>query len=198
MGLRKFEIKEIEWSRHDSPAGLITVASAGGRICFMGFPSGTPEHVEALLCQEFRGTAVRPCESSGLHVRALKAAFAIGGDVGIIPVAVVGTPFQQAVWRELATVSRGEMKSYSELAARVGHPAAVRAVASAVARNRIAPLIPCHRIIKASGEAGLYRWGAETKLILLRLEKLSKNDVGSSEISLDIVSGSLPGSEPEF
>lgn len=188
-----FEIRDICWSRHDSPAGPLTIASAGGRICFMGFLHGNSEEIEAALQKEFTGATIRYSEGVELHSKALEAVLGAAVGQSVIPVVVAGTPFQQAVWRELAHLTLGERICYSELAARVGHPSAVRAVASAVARNRIAPLIPCHRIIKASGEAGQYRWGAETKLLLLRLEQLRIDEVGGADIALDIVAGSLPG-----
>ncbi|HEX5790879.1 MAG TPA: methylated-DNA--[protein]-cysteine S-methyltransferase [Luteolibacter sp.] len=82
-----------------------------------------------------------------------------------------GTPFQLEVWRALLRVPRGQTISYAQLAARIGRPSAVRAVASAVARNPIAVLIPCHRVVRSDGTPGEYRWGAPRKQALLEWEK---------------------------
>lgn len=82
-----------------------------------------------------------------------------------------GTPFQVSVWRALLTVEFGTTISYEDLAAKAGNPGAVRAVASAVADNPIAFFIPCHRVIRKSGEIGEYRWGQSVKNKLLAYEQ---------------------------
>ncbi len=81
-----------------------------------------------------------------------------------------GTTFQREVWAELQTLTPGETITYTELARRVGHPAAVRAVASACASNLIAIAIPCHRAIRQDGTLAGYRWGVAWKRRLLTLE----------------------------
>ena len=85
-----------------------------------------------------------------------------------------GTGFQQLVWRYLQSIPSGEVRSYAEVAAAIGKPKAVRAVASACARNRIAVLVPCHRVIRGDGGLGGYRWGAERKRALLEAEAAGK------------------------
>jgi AraC family transcriptional regulator of adaptative response/methylated-DNA-[protein]-cysteine methyltransferase len=87
-----------------------------------------------------------------------------------MPVDVAGTPFQQRVWESLRTIPYGATRSYAEVAASVGAPKAVRAVASACARNRVALVIPCHRVVRAGGAPGGYRWGADRKRALLAQE----------------------------
>jgi AraC family transcriptional regulator of adaptative response/methylated-DNA-[protein]-cysteine methyltransferase len=81
-----------------------------------------------------------------------------------------GTAFQQRVWRELMRVPRGQTWSYSELARRAGRPKAVRAAASACARNPVALLVPCHRIIAADGSLGGYGYGLKRKRQILQWE----------------------------
>ncbi len=83
---------------------------------------------------------------------------------------VNGSRFQLAVWRALLDIPEGTIASYSQLAARAGAPAACRAVGTAVGQNRIAYLIPCHRVIRATGALGGYRWGLERKAALLAAE----------------------------
>lgn len=82
-----------------------------------------------------------------------------------------GTPFQQRVWAALLEVPFGSTVSYSELAQRIGMPRAVRAVASAVARNKVAVLVPCHRVVHKDGSAGNYRWGSTLKQELIKWER---------------------------
>ena len=82
-----------------------------------------------------------------------------------------GTLFQQKVWAALQALPAGARVSYSELAERVGLPAAVRAVASACAANKIAVAIPCHRVVRTDGSLSGYRWGVERKAALLDAER---------------------------
>lgn len=83
-----------------------------------------------------------------------------------------GTAFQKKVWDELYKIPYGSVISYKELAHRVGSPKAVRAVGGANGKNPISIIIPCHRVIAASGGLGGYGWGLDTKKQLLSLEKV--------------------------
>lgn len=88
-----------------------------------------------------------------------------------IPVRLGGTEFQRQVWNALAQMPAGSRQTYSQLAAAIGQPTAVRAVASACARNSIALRIPCHRILRSDGALGGYRWGLALKRRLLSTER---------------------------
>ena len=88
-----------------------------------------------------------------------------------LPLDVQGTAFQQKVWTELRRVQAGETVSYAELAARIGRPSSFRAVAGACARNPLALVIPCHRVVKKDGGLSGYRWGVENKRKLLERER---------------------------
>lgn len=83
---------------------------------------------------------------------------------------VSGTPFQEAVWRELARIPRGEAVTYGELARRVGRPGAGRAVGAACGANPVALIVPCHRVVGSGGGLGGYRWGTARKARILRDE----------------------------
>lgn len=87
-----------------------------------------------------------------------------------IPVAVRGTPFQKKVWRALLDVPRGRLTSYGRLASAIGHPGASRAVGAACGANPVALVIPCHRVVRESGELNGYRWGVDRKARLLAWE----------------------------
>ncbi|MBD8532882.1 MULTISPECIES: bifunctional DNA-binding transcriptional regulator/O6-methylguanine-DNA methyltransferase Ada [unclassified Massilia] len=88
-----------------------------------------------------------------------------------LPLDVRGTAFQQRVWTALRTIPAGETVSYTELAQRIGAPAAVRAVAGACAANPVAVAIPCHRVVRTDGGLSGYRWGIERKAALIAREK---------------------------
>lgn len=83
-----------------------------------------------------------------------------------------GTPFQIQVWKALIKIQPGTTKTYADIAKMIGKPRAVRAVASAIAKNNIAILIPCHRVIRSDGALGEYRWGKELKRKLLQSEQI--------------------------
>lgn len=83
-----------------------------------------------------------------------------------IPLDMHGSDFQKQVWRTLLLIPAGETRSYSQIATQIGKPKAYRAVANACARNPIAVLIPCHRVVHKSGSTSGYFWGAKTKQVL--------------------------------
>lgn len=87
------------------------------------------------------------------------------------PLAARGSAFQKKVWAELARVPAGQTITYTELARRVGNPAAVRAVAGACAANPLAMVVPCHRVLRSDGGISGYRWGVERKRKLIELER---------------------------
>ena len=91
-------------------------------------------------------------------------------DLENVPLDPIGTMFQKIVWKALCSIKKGEVKTYAEVAEMIGAPTAVRAVANAIAKNNIAILIPCHRVIRSDGTLGEYRWGKEIKRKLLQSE----------------------------
>jgi AraC family transcriptional regulator, regulatory protein of adaptative response / methylated-DNA-[protein]-cysteine methyltransferase len=93
-----------------------------------------------------------------------------------LPLDLRGTAFQLRVWNFLCSVPPGETKSYRQVAEAVGRPRAVRAAASACAANRLALLVPCHRILRQDGQLGGYRWGVERKAKLLASEQATQNE----------------------
>ena len=91
-----------------------------------------------------------------------------------VPLKLAGTPFQQRVWQELTRIPFGETITYAELARRIGKPTAVRAVGHANGRNPVSIIVPCHRVIGASGKLTGYGGGVAKKEILLVLERSKK------------------------
>lgn len=90
-----------------------------------------------------------------------------------LPLDIRGTAFQQQVWQALRNIPRGETRSYQQIAAAIGNPKAVRAVAGACAANKLAVIVPCHRVVREDGSLSGYRWGVSRKAALLLQEKRS-------------------------
>ena len=88
-----------------------------------------------------------------------------------LPIDVTATAFQWKVWRALQQIPAGETRAYADVARRIGRPRAVRAVANACANNPVCLVVPCHRVVPATGGTGQYRWGAARKAALLHAEK---------------------------
>lgn len=90
-----------------------------------------------------------------------------------LPLDMAGTPFQRRVWQALSKIPPGRTVSYTEVAAKMGSPKAVRAVARACAANALAVVIPCHRVVRGDGSLSGYRWGVERKRALISREAAS-------------------------
>ncbi len=88
-----------------------------------------------------------------------------------LPLLLYGTPFQRRVWQALCNIPAGTSLSYGTFATQLGIPKSVRAVASAIAKNPIALLIPCHRVVPAAGGTGAYRWGDARKAEIIAWER---------------------------
>ncbi|HEX5461569.1 MAG TPA: methylated-DNA--[protein]-cysteine S-methyltransferase [Steroidobacteraceae bacterium] len=110
-----------------------------------------------------------------------------------LPLDIQGTAFQSRVWRALRDIPLGETRSYREVAVRLGQPAAIRAVASACARNHLALLVPCHRVVGADGALAGYRWGIDRKRTLLERE----GRIGEDAHATAQRSGALTGTHDE-
>jgi methylated-DNA-[protein]-cysteine S-methyltransferase len=97
-----------------------------------------------------------------------------------LPLQFHGTPFQESVWKELGKIPFGKTWSYRELARRVGKPAAVRAVGSANGKNPVCIILPCHRVVRLSGDIGGYAGGVGHKAWLLELESARRPEIAAA------------------
>jgi len=156
----------IRWASAETDLGTMLVAATARGICRLSFDEG-----EAELRRRFpkAGIAHGGAEMAEL-VRRTVAAVNAPEKPHDLPLDVHGTAFQEAVWRELQRIPAGETRSYAQIAAAVGRPAAVRAAGSANGANNVAVLIPCHRVIRADGTPGGYAYGLERKARLLARE----------------------------
>ncbi|MCV2421387.1 bifunctional transcriptional activator/DNA repair enzyme AdaA [Paucibacter sp. DJ2R-2] len=162
----------LRWSSADSLLGPIWLAASERGVVSLVFSQGTSdEHMLAKATaqwplaqwQEARQELAPILDEVLRRISGLGPSRPIG-------LALSGTSLRLKVWQALMRIPEGQVLSYGQLARQVGAPRAVRAVASCVAANPIAYLIPCHRVIRANADFGEYRWGPRTKRALLGLE----------------------------
>jgi AraC family transcriptional regulator of adaptative response/methylated-DNA-[protein]-cysteine methyltransferase len=157
--------------------GLLLVAATARGVCAVAMDDDEAALSawlrDELPAAELVREAARDGGVAGYAAAIARWVDARGGDASLreLPLDLAGTEFQQRVWRALRAIPYGATRSYAELAREVGAPRAVRAVASACASNRVALVVPCHRIVRADGTAGGYRWGSERKARLLEHER---------------------------
>ena len=161
----------ISWMTTASTIGRILVAATERGLCFVQVGTTEGDLVKGLR-REFPQADIAERASSSLAslARAAQAVAAANPVPAMLPLDIRGTAFQWRVWRALSEIPRGETRSYADVAAAVGAPKAVRAVARACATNPIALVVPCHRVVPSAGGTGGYRWGVETKRRLLKTE----------------------------
>lgn len=164
----------ITYAEVDSPAGRMMIGATDRGICSIQFGDST-EQLLAALRREYPAAVVQPMSAPDrpefrAWIESIETHFS-GQPRLDLPLDVHATAFQMRVWEYLRSIPRGEVRSYREVAAGIGQPSAARAVAGACASNRVAVVIPCHRVIRGTGELGGYKWGVDRKRTLLELEK---------------------------
>ncbi len=164
---------EIRYTVVASPYGRLLVAATDRGVCAVMLGETDTQLVRDLGAQFPRATRSRVDEGdawlAGL-VAEVAEEVRQPGQAAAIPLDLHGTAFQWRVWQALVSIPPGETRTYSELARTLGKPRSVRAVASACAANRVAVVVPCHRVIRNDGSLGGYRWGLPRKAKLLEVE----------------------------
>jgi AraC family transcriptional regulator of adaptative response/methylated-DNA-[protein]-cysteine methyltransferase len=163
---------EIRYGFHATPYGECLIAVTSRGICFLGFVDrGDREAALADLRHDWRHASLRhePSETGSYVTQ-------IFSDTPHPPLHIYlrGTNFQMKVWEALLRIPAGSATTYEGLASRIGQPRAARAVGSALARNPVAYLIPCHRVLRKSGGFGSYRYRPERKLAMLLRESAAQ------------------------
>ena len=161
--------EEIGFTTAETRFGWLVVGATDRGLCWLALGNST-EEAEASLREEFPAATLRRDESLAKLVDGALDTVGGSGDVPVLPLDLRGTAFQLRVWQALRAIPRGETRSYSELAREMGDPKATRAVARACATNRVALVVPCHRVVGVSGSLTGYRWGVERKRMLLEAE----------------------------
>lgn len=156
----------IHWAVVPTSLGQMLVAATGKGVCRLSFNEDASELVRRFPNAEL----VEGGRAFEQLLAEVVASVEQPGDFAHIPLDVKGTAFQEACWKALREIPPGETRTYAEIAAAAGNPRAVRAAGSANARNNVAVLIPCHRVIRAGGDLGGYAYGLDIKRELLNRE----------------------------
>ncbi|SEP97597.1 methylated-DNA--[protein]-cysteine S-methyltransferase [Thalassovita taeanensis] len=156
----------IHFGWFDSPFGEVLAMGTGRGLCGLGF---TAESSRGLAMADLtaRWPNAQFTENPNAIAAWVEAAFAGKGETALH---MIGAPFQIKVWEALLRIPSGQVTTYSEIAQSIGTPRAVRAVGTAVGRNPVSWLIPCHRALRKSGGLGGYHWGLPMKRAMLAYE----------------------------
>lgn len=165
----------ISYAAADSVLGRMMIGATDRGICFIQFAESDEELVR-MLAVEYPVAKLQPMPpDSATDFQAWMSELQkhLSGHAPILdlPLDLRATAFQMKVWRYLQSIPYGSVKSYSEVAAELGQPNAARAVARACATNKVALLIPCHRVIRGSGQLAGYKWGLDRKRTLIDRER---------------------------
>ena len=165
--------EHIRWSIVDTTLGKALVATTERGICMVELGDDAIA-LERSLHLEFPNAHLERVDAGRdefLAPRVQAVADRLAGKQADVPIDLIGSAFQKKVWDALMRIPRGQTRSYSELADDVGCAKGARAVAQVCARNRIAILVPCHRVVRNDGSLGGYRWGLPLKQSLLLRER---------------------------
>jgi AraC family transcriptional regulator of adaptative response/methylated-DNA-[protein]-cysteine methyltransferase len=166
--------EKIAWCRAQSPFGWVVVGGTQRGLCWLAL-AATAAEAEASLREEFPAAELQSDPSLSRLVEVALSMVAGATDPVQNQITTEldlrGTAFQLRVWQALRQIPRGQTRSYSELARELGDAKATRAVARACATNRVALLVPCHRVVGARGALTGYRWGLDRKRQLLDAER---------------------------
>jgi len=169
---------DIDYVIAKTSLGTLLVAATDRGVCAVTLGDDA-KSLEAALELEYpaatRTRLTAPSSSLGVWVAEIVAAVDGERSRPDVPIDVEASAFRWKVWRELQKIPFGETRSYGEIANAIGSPKAVRAVASACANNRVAVVVPCHRVVRLDGEPGGYRWGLERKKRLLEKERATRD-----------------------
>ena len=163
---------EIFYGFHPTPFGECLLALTGRGICFLAFVDGDRSFALQDLRRSWSNATLTEAPSRTAPV--VERIFS-PGSVGSLQLHLRGTNFQIKVWEALLTLPPGHVTTYQALAEQVGSPSSARAVGNAVARNPVAYLIPCHRVLQKPGRFGYYRYGTTRKKAILGWEMAREN-----------------------
>jgi len=169
----------ITYASADSAVGLMMIGATDRGLCSIQFGESREELLKSLR-EEYPAARLEPMTMPHppefqLWIDALVNHLAGNQPTMDLPLDLHATAFQMRVWNYLQSIPYGEVQSYGEVAAAIGKPSATRAVARACATNPVAIAIPCHRVIRGTGELGGYRWGLGRKRAIIDRERAHAN-----------------------
>lgn len=159
----------IHFATSRTSLGVILVATTSRGICAVSL-GNSAQILEEALRNEFPRADIMRSDDAAIRAVIEDVEHGTASAAGL-PLDLRATAFQIRVWNELRKIPRGETRTYGEIAQSIGQPTAARAVARACATNRVAVVVPCHRVIRNDGELGGYRWGTTRKKKLLARER---------------------------
>jgi AraC family transcriptional regulator of adaptative response/methylated-DNA-[protein]-cysteine methyltransferase len=159
---------QINYSFAETPFGTILIASTAKGVCYMAFADEQEEALK-LLFEQFPNAAYRQVVDT-IQQNALYIFTRDWSKLSQVKLHLKGTPFQLKVWEALLRIPMGGLTDYGSIAQSIQSPKASRAVGSAVGSNPVAFLIPCHRVIRSTGDFGQYHWGAARKTAMIGWE----------------------------
>lgn len=168
---------EIIYGLHPSPFGKCLIALTRKGICHLSFTGGSEKEAVNILQDEWCKASLLRDQTGTAELARRIFQITVSGDKGYINLHLKGTNFQLKVWEALLRIPPGFVVSYEDVASLAGRPDAVRATASAVARNPVSYLIPCHRVIRKMGVINNYRWGKEKKIAILGHELTESGEI---------------------
>ena len=158
----------IDFGWSTSPFGNCLILVQSNSVIGLSFKNNTPKNQiqnEVLGQWERRKVIFQKTNTDGIVEKIFLRDIRIN-------ISFYGNPFQEKVWKALLRIPFGETTTYSAVAKETGNPKATRAVATAIGQNPIAFLVPCHRVVRKSGDLGGYRWGLKIKKLILSTEKI--------------------------
>lgn len=159
----------IHYSISESRFGKLLIASTEKGICSTEFIDGSIENAVIRLRDKFPNALISE-EEKTIHGKARSIINNPDSDPGQITLHLRGTEFQLNVWQALLKIPEGTLKTYQQMASSIENDNAARAVGSAIGKNPVAMLIPCHRVIRSDGETGGYMWGETRKQVIIGWE----------------------------
>jgi AraC family transcriptional regulator of adaptative response/methylated-DNA-[protein]-cysteine methyltransferase len=159
----------IVYGIHPTPFGQCLLATTSRGVCHLSFVvTLNASEAVADLCERWPQAMIKQSQRSTAPI--VKGIFNNHCPPPSLSVLLAGTPFQIKVWKALLAIPEGHLVSYSQVASAIGHPGAARAVGSAIGKNPVGVLIPCHRVIRETGVVGDYHWGTVRKKAILAWE----------------------------
>ncbi len=162
--------ESLRWTMFETSMGTMVAAISEKGLCALEFVTGETEANAKLTTLFPMAELERDDRKLASTVAVVRKVVDGGAPLGNIPLDLRGTAFQLAVWNYLRRIPAGETRSYAEVARAIRKPDAVRAVAKACATNKVAVVVPCHRVVRSGGEISGYKWGTERKRRLLDAE----------------------------
>ena len=158
---------QIFYTYTNTTFGKVIVAATTVGICYIAFYADKKDALRLLQLQYKLATYT---EGINISIQLVINYFANNSTSTLIPLHIKGSPFQLKIWQHLLSLPMGKLTTYAAISKSVANPKAARAVGTAIGSNKVAYLIPCHRVVLSTGSIGGYRWGKYKKMAIIGWE----------------------------